>query len=188
MVLVFALSLIETEADQSRFTNIYNTYCKQMLFTAQRVLHDPYLAEDAVQEALIGIAKRIRSIPEEPRVERAYVLTAAKNAALSLLPEVKKWDVTLDIDETDVSDDMLFEQVVLLQDYALLRRAMAQLPQRYREVLMLVYVQGQSVRDAARLLCRPQGTIRQQLRRGKHALLALCRKEGLDFGEKSDTL
>ena len=188
MVLVFALALIETEADQSRFTHIYDTYCKQMLFAAQRVLRDPYLAEDAVQEALIGIAKRIRSIPEDPRVERAYVLTAARNAALSLLPEVKKRDATLDIDEMDASEDMLFEQIVRLQDYTLLRRAMAQLPQHYREVLMLVYVQEQSVRDTARLLCRPQGTIRQQLRRGKHALLELCRKEGLDFGEKSVTL
>lgn len=181
MFLFSALDLIEAETDQNRFARIYQTYCRQMLFTAQRVLRDPHMAEDAVQEALIGIAKRIRSVPADARAERAYVLTAARNAALSLLPEAKKWNSVMDIDETDASEDILFDQLVRSQDYAMLRRAMGQLPQHYREVLMLICVQGQSVRDTARLLCRPQGTIRQQLRRGKHTLLELCRKEGLDF-------
>lgn len=81
------------------------------------------------------------------------------------------------------SDDNLFEQVAASQDYDLLMRAMKQLPIHYREVLMLVFVQEQSVKDAAAILRRREGTVRQQLNRGRRLLAELCRKEGMCFEE-----
>lgn len=182
-ILLMYTALIDDEKDQLCFTNIYNSYRKQMLLAAQRVLNSPEEAEDAVQVALLGIAQRIKSIPTgNPLKLRAYVLTAAKNAALSVLSKKQQWDNMLDVsDLTLPAEDNLFQQVMASHDYALLLRAIRQLAPPYQEVLLYICVQEQSVRETAAVLHRREGTVRQQLNRGKRLLIELCRKEGMCF-------
>ena len=50
-------ALIDSEADQLRFSDIYSNYQKQMLLVAKRILHSDEDAEDAVQIAFLGIAQ-----------------------------------------------------------------------------------------------------------------------------------
>ena len=52
----------------------------------------------------------------------------------------------------------------------LVRSALERLPEHYREVLFLVYVEGLKVEDAARTLGLPQGTIKTRLMRGRAGL------------------
>lgn len=184
-MLLFYAAMIDNEVDQLRFTDLYYAYRKQMLLVANRVLHNAEDAEDAVQNALLGISQRMQSVPsDDPRKLRAYCLTAAKNAALSMLPKKQQRDNTIDISELVLaSDEDLFQQVMLSQDYDRLLRAMRQLPPRYREVLLLICVQEQSVKDAAAILHRREGTVRQQLSRGRKLLVELCRKEGMCFAQ-----
>lgn len=183
MLFIYA-AMIDDEVEQLRFVDIYNGYCKQMLLVAKRVLSNDADAEDAVQIALVGIAQRIKAVPTgDPRKLRAYVLTAAKNAALSMFHKKQQRDNIVDISELVMaSGEDLFQQVVLSQDYELLIRTIGQLPLLYREVLLIIYVQEQSVKEAAAILHRREGTVRQQLNRGKKLLVELCRKEGVCFG------
>ncbi len=51
-----------------------------------------------------------------------------------------------------------------------LRRALAELKPRYREVLFLVYIEGLQVGEAAHTLGLPEGTIKSRLLRGRAAL------------------
>ena len=62
-MLFLYMTMIEEQADQIRFEQIYHGYRKQMLAVANRVLRNPEDAEDAVQNALLGIARNIKSIP-----------------------------------------------------------------------------------------------------------------------------
>ena len=177
-MLMLYFALIDSEADQLRFSDIYSNYQKQMLLVAKRILHSDEDAEDAVQIAFLGIAQRIKSLPVDDRRLRAYVLTAAKNAALSLLPQKKRQDNMLDIDED------LFVKVMQSQDYDTLLRAARMLPAPYREVLLIICVEGQTVAASAAILHRKPGTVRQQLNRGKKLLIDFCRKEGMCFEEQ----
>ena len=63
-------------------------------------MRDSYEAEDAVQNALLGIARSIWTLPDGDSacLVRAYTLTAAKNAALNMLPEKAADDKMLHID------------------------------------------------------------------------------------------
>lgn len=189
-MLLLYTAMIEDETDQLRFEDIYYRYRKQMLLVAGRVLQSPEDAEDAVQTALLGIARQIKSVPTgNDKVLRAYVLTAAKNAALNLLPQQQARENTLDIsDVSAASGEDLFRQVQACQDYDLLLRCMRQMQPPYREVLMLTFVQELSVNEIAGLLHRKPGSVRQQLNRGKKALVALCRKEGMCFAEQTDAV
>ena len=46
-------ALIDSEADQLRFSDIYSNYQKQMLLVAKRILHSDEDAEDAVQDTFL---------------------------------------------------------------------------------------------------------------------------------------
>lgn len=182
-MLILYTAMIDDEADQLRFADIYYGYRKQMLLTARRILGNDEDAEDAVQTALLGIARRIKAVPSDDSGKlRAYVLTAAKNAALSMLPQKTRRETDVELDSLPLAaEDDLFTQVSLSQDYNLLLHAMRLLPPPYREVLLMVCVEEQSIRDTAALLHRRPGTVRQQLNRGKRLLVELCRKEGMHF-------
>jgi RNA polymerase sigma-70 factor (ECF subfamily) len=181
-MLLMYTAMIEEMPARTRFERIYDNYCKQMVFVAMGVLHNTQDAEDAVQNALLGIARNMQNVPEDDRIERAYVLTAAKNAALNLLPGKQLRDSIQDISDLPIpSTEDLFQKVLDSQNYDLLLRAMQQLESPYREVLMLIYVQEQSIKEAAKILCRKEETVKKQLQRGKTQLIALCRKEGMCF-------
>ena len=182
-MLLFYTALIDDEQEEFRFEEIYHGYRRQMLYVAQGILRNPMDAEDAVQTALLGIARQIRRIPShDPKILRAYVLTAAKNAALNMLPKKQRQDELLDISELDMANDQdLFEQVAASENYELLRRAMGKLPDVYRDVLMLKYVQELSMKEIASLLDRKTATVHQQIARGKKLLIAQCREEGMEI-------
>ena len=63
-MLLFYTLLIEEDDDKAKFEKIYTLYRKKMWYTANSVLSDSYLAEDAVHNAFIGIAKNMKRIEE----------------------------------------------------------------------------------------------------------------------------
>ncbi len=171
--------------DMLRFERIYYGYRKQMLFVANELLHDTHEAEDAVQNALLGIARNIKSLPEcDDKLIRAYVLTAAKNAALNLLPKKQCRDSELDIDELEFADgDDVFEKVAMSDDREKLMKAMDKLPNIYRDVLLLHCVYGLKSSRTAQLLGRKTSTVSQQIARGRKLLVELCVQEGMTFDD-----
>jgi RNA polymerase sigma-70 factor (ECF subfamily) len=179
---VFA-ALIDEESDLRRFERIYENYHGRMLRVALGILEDRAEAEDAVHEALLGIARTIRTVPRHPEpVIRAYVLTAARNAAWTMLPEKKRRDQLLDIDELQIPDrEDLFQQLLRSQEQEVLTRCISALPQLYREVLLLRYVVGMKPKAIAQLLGRPTATVQQQLTRAK-ARAALAYRQEVEKG------
>jgi DNA-directed RNA polymerase specialized sigma24 family protein len=101
-----------------------------------------------------------------------------------MLPAQQRRREMLDLADVQAAGtDDLFRQVQNCRDYELLLRSIRQMDAPYREVLMLVYVQEQSVKAAADLLGRPQQTVYTQLKRGRKLLIDLCGKEGLCYVE-----
>ena len=191
-MLVCYLAMIDREEDAQRFSGLYFAYQKQMLQVALGVLRNQEDAEDAVQTALLCLAQHIRDLPTEEKPLRAYVLVAARNAALSMLRSKKKEGTQISLEDLPLAaaEDDLFQKVVRSQDYALLLRSIRQLDPRYRDVLMLLHVQGLSIREAAAVLHRRPKTVRQQANRAKRLLLKICQKEGLclDEAERNDAV
>ena len=147
------------------FDELFMAYHRQMLFVAQRILGNQADAEDAVQNALLKLYRLRNKIPDDPRSRRAYVLTAAKHAALDLKEQEKN---PINIEELPLSTkEDLFEEIAASEDYEGLLQAIKSLPDRYCEVLMLRYVQELSVKEIAQLLHRKEWAIRKQLSRGK---------------------
>ena len=178
-MLVFYTLLIEEDSDKAKFEKIYTLYRKKMWYTANSVLSDSYLAEDAVHNAFIGIAKNIKKIDTESQKTLSYVITASKNAAIDILRKSKGITET-DIDELyDVSDkeSSSFDRALETEDF--IENTLAAMPSVYRDVLYLLIVEQMSEKEIAELLGRKPGTVHQQVRRGRTML-----KEELMKGAK----
>ena len=179
-MLLFYTLLIEEDDDKAKFEKIYTLYRKKMWYTANSVLSDSYLAEDAVHNAFIGIAKNMKRIEDaDSQKTLSYVITAAKNAALDILRKNKGLTET-DIDELyDVSDKESSSFYQNLETEDLIVKILAAMPETYRDVLYLLVVEQMSEKEIAELLGRKPGTIHQQVRRGRAIL-----KEELMKGAK----
>lgn len=178
-MLLLYLSLIETEPEQLTFLHIHQKYGKQMYYVAKRILKKHEAAEDAVQNAFLGIATSIHRVPTTSESAiKAYVFTATRNAALAVLKDEQKWDACLDITEMELpSRADIFREVSESQDYEKLIELIDQLPLQYREVMLLRYVVELKPQEIGIALHRKTTTVQQQLTRGKRALAALYTQE-----------
>lgn len=170
-MLFFYTLLIEDDNDQIKFERIYTLYRKKMWYAANSVLNDAYLAEDAVHNAFMGIAKNVNKITDvESQKTLSYVITASKNAAIDILRKTKNISET-DIDELyDISDkkSSSFEKTVDTTD--LIEKVLGEMPAVYRDVLYLLIVEQMTEKEIAKLLGRKPGTVHQQVRRGRKIL------------------
>lgn len=175
-------SLIEDQVELSKFNELAERYQEEMFRIARSILHDYHLAEDAVQNALSGIAVSFALIPsEDPDASHAYFLSCAKYAALRIkkaeekIPTAEITDLTCSVPESNPT----FEAIVRSEDYDRLLSAIRQLGEIYQDALLHYYVFGQSVKEIAKLFGEKPATIRQRLSRGRKLLTKLCRKEGI---------
>lgn len=182
-MLVFYMALIDDKEDAERFERIYLGYRQRMFMVAMRILQDSMEAEDAVQNAFLSIAKTIETVPQgNEQEEKAYVLTAAKHAALRMKKNKSRWDAaTRELKVPPRGNEDVFEQVEALWNRDLLYKAIEGMPEPYRDVLLLVCVHEQSCKNAAHILQRKESTVRKQLQRGREFLVKICGQEVTTF-------
>lgn len=164
--------MMETDAEKSKFEQIYLNYRGLMFCVANGILHNEQDAEDAVHQAFVSIAENIEKISQAvcPKTQ-AYVVIIAENKAIDLYRRNARRKDAVYSEETmdapaspDESGD--------LADLIL------RLPPRYREVLMLRFDQGYSNEETAKLLRLSPDAERKLVQRAKHRL-----KELMEEGE-----
>jgi RNA polymerase sigma-70 factor (ECF subfamily) len=146
---------------------LYRAYRGAMVHRAQSVLGDHGLAEDAVHEAFLRIARHIPRFQNMPEDERRYLcLTIVKNAALNLLRD-RGTDVPLPEDLP-----------IMVADAALgidLADAIGALEEGHRQVVVLRLRCGFNTAETARLLGIRPGTVRSRLNRARKLLQDMLR-------------
>ena len=184
-MLTMYLSLVATTEEQSLFEQIYYTYRKRMFFVANGILNDKILAEDAVQEAFLGIAKQISLFQDMPDHKvKAYVLTAAKNASLNLCREEQRfqqYQTDLEYPEPDTHQDQVLDEQIHKETDRLLRSVIATLPELQRDILLLRYSNDMNCSKIAAALGKKSSTVRKELSRARRTLRERCKKEGIEI-------
>ena len=163
------LAMIDSEEHKLTFEQIYQNYARQMFHVANDILEDSFAAEDAVQEALMGIARYIANVPTHcEAVTKAYVLTVARNAAWKMLKSEAQWKSYINPDLLPISGkEDVFEQVSQSEDYQMLLELIQALPKPYKDVLFLRYVIDLKPQQIGDILKRKTTTVQQQLFRAK---------------------
>lgn len=181
-MLLFYLSLIDDELGRSTFEEIYVTYRKQMLSTANSVLHNNEDSEDVVHEVFLRIAtKHMPFIGglTDPNDVRNYLLKATKNTALNELKKKRRTNISMDAiperelsSSPDLKDETFIDLICAKADYETVVKALLSLDEPYRDVLYYHFVLELTVHESAKLLNRNVSTAKKQLLRGKKRLLS----------------
>ena len=128
---------------------------------ARRIVHDPSTAEDVAADALSRAYDRwevVRALPHRD----AWVLRVAHNLAVNA---VRRRTVLVRLPDVAPLDDEVTWHLALAA-------ALATLPHRQRQVVVLRHFAGMSELEIGRWLGLTHGTVKTHLRRGQHALRA----------------
>lgn len=174
-MLVMYLAMLETEADQRRFTRLYEAYEKTVYIVALRALENPVRAEDAAQQTWFQLLRRWERVSALPWEEtEGYVVTAAKNCALDLLrresrtvPFPEDWDPPAREPQED--------------EYGYLVSLIRSLPEGYRRILELKLVEEQTNREIAGRLGINESTVASRVMRGRTMLKERLEEEGYHY-------
>lgn len=153
---------IDSQEDRTRFEGLYMAYRGLMFHVANRILQNPQDAEDAVHQAFLSLA-RCRLPAELGPQARHLAATAAERKAIDLLRARKRRP------EAELREENLPGFAPPPSD-GTLAGAMAALPPRYREALLLKYYNGYSAAEVAELLGTTAANVRQILARAKKKL------------------
>lgn len=175
-LLMMYLAMLGSEEDRERFTLLYEAHEKRLYAIALRVLGDPTQAEDAAQQAWLQVLRnweRVNALDWD--VAAKYLAVTAKNAALDLLKK-EKWNTSMpeDWDPPAPEDGQ--------EKYQRLVELILSLPEAYRRVLELKFVEEETNQEIARRMGLKESTVSTKIQRGRKLLLDAMEREGYCYG------
>ena len=175
-MLTMYLAMLGSEEDRERFTLLYEAHEKRLYAVALKVLRDPTRAEDAAQQTWLQVLRnweRINALDWDSAAK--YLVVAARNAALDMLKK-ERWNTSMPEDwDPPAPEDGQGE-------YQRLVELIRSLPEAYRRVLELKFVEEETNQEIARRLGLKESTVSTQVQRGRRLLLDAMEQEGYSYG------
>ena len=164
--------MIESYEEKNKFERLYETYRGLMLYVANQILHNKDDAEDAVHQAFVSIIENLEKINEidSPKT-RAFCVIVCERKAIDIYRANKR---ILDADFNEVIAGI---EIPLPDDT--LAAAIAGLPAKYREVLLLRYDSGYTTKEIAKLLGVSLYSAQKMLWQAKTKLKRVLEAEGV---------
>jgi RNA polymerase sigma-70 factor, ECF subfamily len=160
-----ALVVLAARSEGLALAELYSRYGTIAYRLARRVLHDPSLAEDAVQEGFLAVwCSAGRFVPERGQA-RTWILTLVHHRAVDLVRGGRgreRHPLELAANGAEEPGD---EAISLIEERERVRGALRRLPQEFREPLVLAYYEGMTQRELAERLGQPLGTIKSRMSR-----------------------
>lgn len=143
--------------------NVQRLY-QQLLPTVYRAaytyLKNPSDSEDAAQEAFLRLVQSRRTYSDERQV-KAWLIVTVGNIAKDTLRRRSRGEVNLD-DHPELPAPS--------RDSGELLAALLTLPEKWKTAMYLYYYEGYSVREIARAMGQPEGTVKSWLHRARRML------------------
>ena len=173
------LTLIDDEADRTKFEEVYERYRDRMLHTAYGILRDRAAAEDVTHQAFLKIIENLEKISDPAcHKTRSFGVIISEHRAINEYhrrrrppaEELEEW--------TAIEAGVTPERKVGGKEAV--GRVIAGLPPREREVILLKYHVGYQTGEIAALLGMSEDAVRKAVSRGKKRLAELLREEGIE--------
>lgn len=171
-MLALFLVLIEEEGDKRKFQYIYLGYRYQMLYIANDILKDRHLAEDAVQNSFLYIAKHMEKLKGTDVAEAGgYIYLVTKHKSIDVYRKNKR--------DREIDRLLLLEyaryptpEELAIQNQQVKRIVVEilRLPVLYKECLLLNVVYEYSPKEISKLLAISHSAAKQRVHRGKELL------------------
>jgi RNA polymerase sigma-70 factor (ECF subfamily) len=175
--------------DPQAFEQVVRTYGGRLLAVTRRILRDEDAARDAVQDAFVSAFKARRQFKADSRVSTWLHRIAVNSALMRLRTQRRKAEDPIDPLLPGFEDAGRHrEHFVAWQEpadvtvsrretAAAVRRAIDQLPESYRTVLLLRDIEGLDTEETARMLGVTANAVKIRLHRARMALRTLLAPE-----------
>lgn len=147
--------------DREAFRALYDASARRMLGAARRILGDPDLAEDAVQEAYLRIWRNAGQYDPSRGAVLAWMGRIVRNASLDRMPVERSADRIEEVEITALPAEPADARVL---------QCLKSLPEAQARALILTYVHGLTHAELADRLSVPLGTAKSWVRRGAEML------------------
>lgn len=176
-----AILALVSRGDEAALGALYDRFGRPSYRLALKVLRDPSLAEDAVQDAFLMIWRTAGTYRPQRAKASTWVLTIVHRRAVDLVrrEQRRRTDV---IDETlDVPDDVRTdEEAATLEQRRHVQAALTELRPDQREPIELAYYGGLSQSEIAKRLGVPLGTVKSRMFMGLATLRDLLGNDLID--------
>jgi len=171
--------------DRQAYRALYQRYAPILLGLLSRILVDRSEAEDVLQEVFLQIWKKagdfddrrgralhwLATIARNRALDRRSTLESRRRLAAAPMPNLPEEESLDPADEANMAEEVRH-----------LHRALAQIPEAQRRVLLLAYFEGLSQSEIADRIGAPLGTVKSHTRIGLAKLRDFLRKSSADRG------
>jgi RNA polymerase sigma factor (sigma-70 family) len=179
---------IVEDRDREAFDALYGRYAAAAYGIALRVLRDPNMAEDVVQEVFLGLWKAPEAFNPGRGTLRGWLLTIVHHRSVDAVRHAVSRPAVQYDPLDDVGPPMEDTQDAALRraDADRVQRAIAALPAKQRQALLLAYWGGHTHAEIAGLTNVPIGTVKSRIFKGFQRLRAQLHStdEGTPGGEQ----
>ncbi|MDR1892949.1 MAG: sigma-70 family RNA polymerase sigma factor [Oscillospiraceae bacterium] len=184
-MLALFLTMIDSESDRVKFMRLYNEYRHTMYRTANAILKDSYLAEDAVQEAFVRIIKNLHKIDgADSRQTKVFLAIIVKNVSLTMQARHNAGLIFSFDDAAEpesASEYSLADEIESKEGLSNLLEVIDKLPSMYKNPLLLKYYIDLEVGEIAQSLGLPLKTVQKQIERGRQILAERLKEKSVSI-------
>jgi RNA polymerase sigma-70 factor (ECF subfamily) len=165
-----------TRRDEAAFEALVRRHGPMVLGVCRRVLRHEADAEDAFQVTFLVLARKAASVKPRALVGNWLYGVAHNTARRVREMNGKRRAKERSAARTEQSQD---SEQTYHQLQGLLDEALSRLPDKYRTPIVLCELEGKPIKEAARQLGWPQGTLATRLSRGRRLLARRLARHGL---------
>ena len=167
------------KGDQNAFGEIVELYKDKVFHVCFRMLGNRHEAEDISQEAFIRAYTNIHTFDIDRKFS-TWLYRIATNLCIDRIRK-KKPDYFLDAEvagtegltmysQIQAKEPLPEEEVESMELQSSIQKEISKLPDKYRSVIVLKYIEELSLKEISEILDLPLGTVKTRIHRGREAL------------------
>jgi RNA polymerase sigma-70 factor (ECF subfamily) len=149
-------------------------------------------AEDIIQEVFIKVYHNLRDYDPEQKFS-SWIYRIAHNQTISEFRKKKSRPQGIDLpddeDERDLfdriaSNDNIEKEVDIRVTHEIVEEVLKDMDEKYREVLILKYLEERDYQEIAYIMHKPMGTVATLLNRAKKKFIVCAQKKGINLEDE----
>lgn len=167
------------KGDQSAFAELVELYKDKVFQICYRMLGNRHEAEDIAQEAFIRAYVNIETFNQKRKFS-TWLFRIATNLCIDWIRK-KKPDYYLDAEVAGTDGLTMYSQVAAdvqlpedevenMELQETIQKEISKLPEKYRSVIVLKYIEELPLQEISEILDMPLGTVKTRVHRGREAL------------------
>ena len=172
--------------DASALEALYDRYVRQCFGLALRIVEEPALAEEVVQEVFTKFWVMPANYSPDKGKFASWLLSLVHHRCIDELRRKSRTTVSLEhpdvgsvLDRAPSKEIDPADRAVMTEEQAIVREALNEIAPNQRQVIEMAYFKGLSQSEIALRLDQPLGTVKTRTRQGLKQLRGLLVAKGL---------